>query len=313
MKNRKILCFFYFLLLIFYFLFPIPNSLFAQQNSPYLVPSHIYVGDPATLALRLPAAIENSPDLIISKKDFLLNENIFPSHESLDINRIILEKRTTGSRLLIEFTAFAPGEIEFPVIEIGGEYFSGLTIHVNSLIEGNSARFLSGAASALAMPGTALMLYGLLAAIVIIILLAIWFIFKGRVVLKQLREKWRRYRLFSGMRSTEKRLVKSLAKGTDKRVILDILSFEFREFLSILTGKNCRSMTARDFIREFFLEFANAEDASELDESAFLGEFFGRCDKLRFSGTDIESKNIIKLLDDLREFLERKSKEEKAK
>jgi len=297
---------------LFYFLFLVSYSLFAQ-NSPYLVPRQIYVGDPATLVVPLPSAAQNLPDVVLLKKDYLTNKGIFPSHKDIDIYKITLERRTTGSGLLIEFSAFVPGEIELPLIEIGGEFFTGLTVKVNSLLEIESAnpagkaRLLSGAASVLAMPGTALMLYGSLAAIVIVILLAIWFIFKGRAVLKELREKWKRYRLYASLYNTEKRLSKALTKGVDKRIILDKLSFEFREFLSILTGKNCRSMTARDFMREFNTE------SYELNESAFLGEFFGRCDKLRFSGTDIDPNNIEKLLDDLRKFLEIKKKEEKAK
>jgi hypothetical protein len=286
-----------------------------------MVPKQIYVGDQATLVVPLPAAIQNLPDVVLLKKDYLSNKGIFPMHESVDIQKITLERRTARSGLLIEFTAFAPGEIELPLIEIGGEYFSGLTVKVNSLLENEAAhpsgkaRLLSGAASVLAMPGTALMLYGSLTALVIIILLLIWFFFKGRAVLKELKEKWRRYRLFIGMHNTEKRLSKALAKGADKRIILDKLSFEFREFLSILTGKNCCSMTARDFMRDFIQEFANADEISsrKLDESAFLGEFFGRCDKLRFSGTNIDPKSIYKLLDDLKEFLEAKSGEEKTK
>jgi len=287
-----------FLVILLYFF----NALSLNaQNSPYLVPRQIYVGDPATLVVPLPAAAHNAPDIILTKREYLSNESIFPTHESLEIYKITLEKRTAGSRLLIEFTAFAPGVIELPFIEIGGEIFTGLSVKVNSLLEAESAnpagkaRLLSGAASVLAMPGTALMLYGSLTLIVVVILLSIWFIFKGRAVIKDLREKWKRYRLYTGMYSTEKRLTKALAKGVDKRIILDKLSFEFREFLSILTGKNCRSMTAREF------------------NDVFLGEFFGICDKLRFSGTDIGSNNIEKLLNDLKEFLDLKKKEEKAK
>ena len=303
---------------LIYFLFLIPYSLFTQ-NSPYLVPKQIYVGDPATLVVPLPATAQNFPDIVLLKKDFLLNENIIHSNKNIDIHKITLERRTTGGGLLIEFTAFVPGEIELPLIEIGGEYFSGLTVKINSLLDSDSAypageaRLLSGAASVLAMPGTALMLYGSLTALIIFILLIIWFIFKGRAVFKELHEKWRRYRLFAGMYNTEKRLAKALTKGTDKRVILDILSFEFREFLSILTGKNCRSMTARDFTREFINEFANTPELNKLDESDFLGEFFDRCDKLRFSGTDIDQKNIERLLINLREYLHIKSSEEKAR
>ena len=296
----------------FLLLFSGCNALFAQA-APYLVPSVIFVGDPATLVLRLPPTAENKPDIVLTKRDYISNESAFPSNESVEINRMTFERRITGSRLLIEFTAFAPGTVELPVIEIGGEYFSGLTVNVNSLLENGSPRLLSGAASALVMPGTALMLYGSLTVLIVVILLLIWFVFRGRLVFKKLREKWRRYRLYAGMRGAEKRLGKALARGADRRVILDRLSFEFREFLSILTGKNCRSMTAGDFKREFAAEFADAPESDGPDESVFLGKFFDRCDKLRFSGTDIDSADIEKLLGDLREFMEAKNREEKIK
>jgi len=277
-------------LFIFFIIFSVNAAvLHAQNTAPYLVPRQIYVGDPATLVLPLPAAAQNSADIILTK-----NDNI-PKDPNIDFNRIILERRTIGSRLLIEFTPFAPGTLEFPVIEIGGEFYSGLTVNVNSLLDANSKRLLSGAASALAMPGTALMLYGSMILLVIIILLAVWFIFKGQAVIQKLRIKWKRFRLFAGMSKTEKKLQKALLKGVDKRLILDKLSDEFRVFLSILTGNNCRSMTSSEF------------------ECPFLSDFFNKCDGLRFSGAGIDSKDIVKLLFDLHSFLDSKSKEEKAK
>ncbi|MCL2765833.1 MAG: hypothetical protein FWD40_11240 [Treponema sp.] len=261
----------------------------AQNQDAYLIPRQIFVGDPAMLVLPLPATAQNDDDIIYNH----------PPEPNIDFHRIILERRTTGSRLMVEFTAFMPGTLELPVIEIGGEYFSGLTVTVNSLIDSRTAPALSGAASVLAMPGTALMLYGSMVIIVFIIFSALWFIFRGRALLRLLLEKWRRYRLFTSMRNTEKRLLEDLSKETDKRIILDILSDEFREFLSKLTGKNCRSLTSREFMYVF----------EQQEDSAFLEKFFGSCDGFRFSGEDINTQDIINLLDDLRSFLD--AKEEK--
>jgi hypothetical protein len=96
------------------------------------------------------------------------------------------------------------------------------------------------------------------------------------------------------MRNTEKRLGKMLLRGGDKRDIINILSDEFRSFLSFLTDKNCRAMTSR--------EFESISIALEFN-GAFLSYFFRICDELRFSGKEIKPEDINELLGDLRGYL----------
>ncbi|MCL2759749.1 MAG: hypothetical protein FWD22_06010 [Treponema sp.] len=293
MKNR----------FLFPVLFLLAGVLHAQNTGAFLIPRQIYVGDQATLVLPLPASSQNS-DVILTAGTF----DTLPLDPYIDFHRIILERRTSGSRLMIEFTAFAAGSLTLPVIEIGGEYFTGLAITVNSILDRRSAPVLSGSALALAMPGTALMLYGSMAMIVIFILLLIWFAFKGKTVLGELWIKWKRRRLFITLMYTERRLYRALQKGIDKRLILDKLSDEFRNFLSILTGINCRAMTAREF-KTLPHEHLSIQENNAL----FLENYFLRCDELRFSGINIEAQYIINLLDDLRFFITTKDKEEKEK
>ena len=272
-------------------------NIYSQNNGAYLIPRQIYVGDPAVLVLPLPAAAQNSDDIILT------DESDFPSHENIDFHRIILERRISGTRLIVEFTAFTPGVQLLPAIEIGGEIFSGLSVTVNSIIEGRSDRILSGTASTLAMPGTALMLYGSMAALVILLTASIWFVVKGRIVLRDLRERWKRLRLFSGMRKAERKLRRGVLKGIEKRFILDKLSDETRNFLSILTEKNCRSMTAREFET---LPIQITQENNPPDEPAEVrfGDFFQKCDKYRFSGISAGEREIMQLLDDLREYVD---------
>jgi len=271
------------------------NALYAQSSSVYQIPRQIFVGDQAVLIMPLPSASINSPDIILTGSSLPLNEDI-------DFHRITLERRTTGSRLIIEFTAFIPGVLELPVIEIGEEYFAPLYVTINSILDGRSDRALSGAASTLAMPGTALMLFGSMAALVLFLLLIIWFCVKGRIILRGLHVKWKRFRLFSGIRKTEKRLRRTVEKGADKRIILDKLSDETRNFLSILTGINCRVMTAREIADEFKKLPAESLIIQD-DNSFFFGNFFRRCDELRFSGTLVSSDDILQLLTFLRSYI----------
>jgi len=266
----------------------------AQNNGAYLVPRSIYIGDPAVLVLPLP------PDSSSRSQDIVLTSLSpgFPSHADIDFQRITLERRTGGSRLMIEFTAFVPGLLELPIIEIGGEHFSGLAVTVNSMVDNRSSVVLSGPASSLAMPGTAFMLYGTMAAVIVFILSAIWFMFKGRTFLQRLGEKWKLWKSFVSMKSTEKRLRRSVLRGGNKRLILDKLSNEFRLFLSFLSGHNCRAMTAREF-QQLSYELLNNQEK----ELSFLLEFFNRCDKLRFSGKNINTKETLQLLADMRRFI----------
>jgi len=267
-------------------------NLYAQNTEPYLIPRQIFVGDPSALIVPLPAAIENSEDIILTKDKFFTDENYFPADENIDFHKIILEKRTSGSRLIIEFTAFAPGELKLPVINIGGEYFSQLSITVNSTINSSADRYLSGTESVLAMPGTAFMLYGTIAVLVFLILIVIWFVVKGRSLLKKIIEKWKYKRLFTSMRNTESRLSRAISKGIDKRVILDKLNYETRNFLSVLTNISCRSMSANELKK---ITINN----QVLEKNFSIGNFFRVCDDYRFSGNEIESQSIINLLSDL--------------
>jgi hypothetical protein len=276
----------------------------AQNNGAYLVPRRIYIGDPAVLVLPLP------PDNSLRSQNIVLTplSPDFPSHADIDFHRITLERRAGGSRLMIEFTAFVPGILELPIIEIEGERFPGLTVTVNSMVDSRSSVVLSGPASSLAMPGTALMLYGTMAVVIVFILFAIWFIFRGRTFMQKLGEKWKLWKSFVSMKSIEKHLRRSVLRGGNKRLILDKLSDEFRLFLSFLSGHNCRAMTAREF-QQLPFELLNHH---EIDPS-FLLDFFSRCDKLRFSGININTKEVLQLLVDMRGFIGALEKAKKAR
>jgi hypothetical protein len=267
-------------------LFFLCSAAFAQD---YTIPRKIYVGDKAVFILPLQGASQNLEDIALTH----LSSN-FPSHEYIDFHRIILEQRTGASRLVIEFTAFVPGFIELPAIEIGGNRFSGLSVTVDSVIDNSASLTLSGPAPALAMPGTALLFYGTISALIFLILFTIWFILKGRAFFNKYGEIIRRWKLFHSMKLMEKRFQKSILKGEDTRIILDKISDQFRLFLSSLTGNNCRSMTAREFETHPF--------HAKLEPS-LLKNFFQSCDELRFSGSGINTQDILNLLADLRGFI----------
>jgi len=288
-RNRAVI---FFLLIIL-----IAANSFAQSPGTILIPRHIYIGDPATLVLQLPAAVINYPDIVITA-----GSEFFPSDPDIDFHKITLEQRTSGSRLLIEFTPFITGYIELPAIEIGDRYFSDLTVTVNTLIDDKTSPVLSGHASTLAIPGTASIIYGSISILVFLLLFTFWFIFKGRAFIKRFTKKWKRRRQFNMMRKMEKRFQKEILDGEDKRIILDILSEEFRTFLSYLTGYNCRAMTANEF--KNLPRMCPGHIITTEDRPYILQTFFKTCDDFRFSGANIVTENLIQLLSDMRVFID---------
>ena len=266
---------------------------FAQDvpNTAHMIPSKVFVGDRASLVLPLKELTGFPTEEI--------NPTRLPSTPGIDIHRVALERRPNGNRLTIEFSAFATGTLELPTISIGGAEFSGLAVEISSILEADSAgTVLSGPALPLAIPGTSLLLYGTIGAAIIALLLVLWALLWGRRQMKDWIEAWKRWQLVLAMWRIEKRLRRDMARGSAGREILDMLSAEFRSFLSYFSGKNCRAMTASEFDGVVFFD-----EYSDVPGGEFLGAFFGRCDGIRFSGSEIGGDATQSMLGDIRSFL----------
>ena len=263
-----------------------------SSRMPYQIPQTVYVGDRATLVLPLPnhavaSDIEIAPPLI--------------SSGDIELHRVYLESRAPGSRLLIEFTAFAPGHFDIPPFEAGGLRFSGLSLEISSILGEDEPAVLSGLAPPLSIPGTAIFIYGVLTALVLVLLAAIWASVWGRRHFAQWLSERKRRRLISLMAGIEKRMRKALLSGKDCRFILDTISSEFRSFLSLFFGVNCRAMSSAEFGQPAFLE-AFATVSAECGPGCLL-QFFRRCDTLRFGGGEISVSDTAALLGEIHDFL----------
>ena len=250
-------------------------------SGAYMVPSKVYVGDRASMVLPMPGVATNAK----------INSGLFSSPDII-IHHAAIERRPGGNFLTIEFSAYTPGRLELPPLEIAGEIYSGIKIEISSILASDeSALVLSGPALPLAIPGTSLLIYGSMSAVVLLVLSAVWTLVWGHRRMISRLAVWKRKRLIASMIRTEKRLRKALAKGAARREILDTLSTEFRGFLSCFTGENCRAMTAAEI---GCLASMNGE---------FLGGFFSHCDTIRFSGGEINGEQTLAVLGDLRRFL----------
>jgi hypothetical protein len=262
----------------------------------------VYVGDRATLALPLAGSAAKSASVDLDPKRF-------PLSPDLEIHRVTLERRPSGSRLLVEFSAYTPGVLELPPIEIGGEGFAGLRVTIRSILasEEAGAAALSAPALPLAIPGTGLLVYGTMGVLALILLLSLLGGAWGRRRLGGWILRWKKRRLIFSMSGIEKRLRRALSRDGSRRDILNTLSTEFRSFLSFFTGENCRAMTAAELGRLPPLAAIDKDAAAEplaLLSGDFLEVFFRRCDALRFSGSPIITGDALAMLGDLRRFLE---------
>jgi hypothetical protein len=260
-----------------------------RQQASYMVPPKVYVGDRASLIVPLTG--------FLGSGDIELPRSEFPVSAEIDFHRVAVERRPGGSRLVIEFSAYVPGLLEVPPFEISGDIFKGLKIEILSILgRDESDTILSGTASTLAIPGTGVLIYGTLSGIILLMILTLFVLLRGRKLMEGLVAVWRRKRLIATMRRIERNLRKAMAKDTDLREILNKLSAEFRSFFSFLTGENCRAMTAGEIGRLMSL--------LEIHDGPFLEGFFSRCDGFRFRGGKIDGGETLALLDDLRAYLQ---------
>ncbi|MDR2258741.1 MAG: hypothetical protein LBE14_06295 [Treponema sp.] len=283
----------------------------------YLIPQTVYVGDRATLVVPL----DNIPE----------NELVFtgepPALPDMVIHRVELERRGDGGRLLIDFTAYAPGILEVPPFEIGGIPFEGLRIEIASILGGDEAaqalsaqRFfapvLSRPAPPLAVPGTGMVVYGTLSALILGLLVFLWALVFGPRYFERRLRIWKRRRLIGSLAGLEKRLRRKLIRespgGKNFRGLLNVLAAEFRIFLALFTGENCRAMTAGELSRLPPLGTPAAEGGFFLT-GAFLGGFFRRCDDLRFCGAEAPKHELLDLLEELKKFTGALNRAEKSR
>jgi hypothetical protein len=119
-------------------------------------------------------------------------------------------------------------------------------------------------------------------------------------------KKRRRRGLLVSLAGMERRLRRELIRGntgaSQRGERLNFLAGEFRSFLSLFTGENCRAMTAGEFSRFSPLDEWGPGD-SPLG-AGFLGNFFRRCDNLRFSGAGISAEELLDILENLKLFIE---------
>ncbi|MDR0450502.1 MAG: hypothetical protein LBH26_04475 [Treponema sp.] len=309
--------------LLLLFLSFLPPPLGAQQGSgppeaePYLIPRTVYVGDRARLVVRLGSGFAGTAPFTLEDPAGL------PAREDIRIHRLELDsgggdREGGGSgtpRLLVDFTPYSPGLIEFPPLPLpGGAGIEGLRVNVASVLgEGKEALVLSEPAPPLAVPGTILLIWLTVPGLLLLGLGGIGGALWARKNLGGVLEIRRKRRLAALMRKTERRFRQSLAGEGDCQAMLGLVSAEFRAFLGSFTGYNCLAMSAGEFfaLPPLVSPKPSGGDggageplpAAELGGAA-LGPFFRNLDRLRYGGEKPGAAELSGVLDGLRSFTE---------
>jgi hypothetical protein len=291
------------------------------EGSLSQIPRQLFVGDQGRLTLNLGSLFPETASFSVS------DPWILPQSPELRLHR--LEFDALRGQLSIDFTAFAPGELELPPIrapQLPGFSLEGCRVSVASVLalEGplssQGILILSGPAPPLAAPGTALLIYGSSSLLILLLLLLLGAGIWGRPWLGKLLEARRRRRLIRLMGKIGEGLRERIP-GASSREILRKLSLEFRAFLAYFFNNapdnrdlpvtadikssmgqgrpDCRALTAEEFgsLPPLFppVEGKPAVGASP----ASLGSFFRRLDRLRFSGEGVGDTEIAVLLDQM--------------
>ena len=293
---------------------PVQAREFFFPKETYLLPQTIFVGDRGRLVAVLDPVFENIEAFIFQSPGEI--KNIFQEDNSAElkdlvINRIELEKRNNQIRLLIDFVPYAPGLLSIPPLSIerlGSEPIAvtGLELNVASILT-PELMALADSAPPLAVPGTGFLIYGAVFAVLLILFLGICGFIWGRRNFRPLLVLFKRRRLIGSLERLLRQL-RSESIGIDphkQQELFSLLAHEFREFLSLFTGINCRAFTPPEFLGLPVL-------VSGGPGPEYLCGLFRYWDRLRFSGGSIDRKEVLEVLDELGSFILKINNAEKA-
>ena len=262
---------------------PFP-ALHAQDTPAFLIPQTIFVGDSGRLVVPLDSSFSGV-------RAFVREDNL-PTVPNLVIRRIELERRGNTIRLLIDFTPYAPGSFSLPPLDF---LFQGndvpelgeLHVQVASILD-PSMMALSEPALPLSVPGTSLLVYGSIIAILTLLLAITIVMVWGRRNVQSLVQQLRQRRLVRAMLKFLRRLG-SEANGTQNEGYAQFIARlcqEFREFLTAFTGINCRSLSAGEFLQVQIFTLT----------PSVLSSLFRAWDALRFSGKPVSNGDFKEAL-----------------
>jgi hypothetical protein len=278
----------------------------ATSKGPILIPQTVYIGDRAQLIVPLEpaesATIRNAAVIDVSDR--------LPRSKDAVVLRVELQRFEGGWRALVDFTAYAPGEVELPRIEAGGVVLSDLKVPIASILdtEGGVAE-LSPLAGALAAPGTTLLVYGSVILLIVTVLVGAFLFLRGPALIAEALERRRRALVARSMRRVTTRLAENL-DTMDQTEFISILFSELRSYLTYRTGVGYIALTPREFPAAVAAEpqgsiRKGAYVRLEKTDGEFLEGLFRRGDEVRFGGSMATGSELRQALERVVTFVDK--------
>ncbi len=262
-----------------------------------LIPPTVYVGDRARLVI--PVTPLEGGEIAGGKTAQVIEvAERLPRSKDVTVHRLELEIRGSEGHILADFSAYAPGMVDFPRLEFGPYSIPGFQLRIASILAAEDASpLLSPPLDALSPPGTALLLYGTVIAAFLVLLLLVGGTVWGIPALRAYAQRRRRRLAWRTFRRVLAELGKTLA-GDPAPVpapLLSRLGAALRTYLGERSGVSCLALSPREFrTLDPFLPGS--------DDGAYLEGFFRRCDELRFGHEPPVQGELDRLLASVEEF-----------
>ncbi|TVQ35832.1 MAG: hypothetical protein EA384_15535 [Spirochaetaceae bacterium] len=254
-----------------------------QLSSITFLPQQFYVGD----RVEMRVGVRSTAAVGLSVPE------VMPQVEWGDLHHVRLVPRGTEWEVRVIFTAFRPGTRTIPPLDLGAFTVSDLSVHIPSILETQGRSEPAPPQEQAALPGTRLWITLFAVLLLLLPLLWIFTMSRGR---RYLQEFIRRYR----ERQPYRRLVralKTLSAGIeqmDGREFYIMLLEHIRRYLSTRLRADCMSATTAEL--DAYLE----QLLFEAEDRRKLLELFRHGDLVKFAALPAPAEQRSEHITDLR-------------
>jgi hypothetical protein len=271
----------------------VPEELQKESDSkecPFLVPAKVFVGDRAQLFVPVTPIIgDTRRTLTIDTAERL------PQSDQLRLYKLTLEYQGNKSYIIIDFSAYTPGLVEFPPLSLGPYNLESQQVYIASVLnEQPETMSLSPLEPALLVPGTLILVYTGVFIIILLVVVTLLFVFRGKNIVSRWKENYQKKTSTKRLQRTLKRLESLLDRPVD---FYTMLSTELRRFLSTQTGIDFFPLTGQDLtMMTLPLNFSR-------EEINFLSHLLRTGDTVRFGNEPAEAQQLKETIQAVKEFI----------
>ena len=247
-------------------------------------PPRFYVGDQVEAVMTVRSDYADS----------LEAPDIMPESQWVEYHRVQVRpvSRDKISEIHISFTAYVPGTVTLPALQLGPETLKGYEVLVNSL-QAQYGSNLREIKSQMLVPGTQLALWLFSLGVLLLPLLWLLIAHYGADWLALVKARVLARRPYRRVQAALRRLLKGAEAMSEKDFYIELLTV-LRRYFSEKSGTDCMSATSHEIERILGMLSQEGEIVQELKDVFYFG------DRVKFAGavapTDIRFKHIARII-----------------